>query len=116
MGGNNSTEGLLRYGYTLQTVKEWRTHEHEAGRPSALDDFFRAHGLCYQCRANGRLVTGVRWRDSNGNERSEEGPVALLVQKHKLDRETKWLTDERRWEYLYESCNACAGTGKMQVK
>ena len=32
---------------------------------------------------NGKFLIGVRWRDINGSEQSEEGHVAMLVQKHR---------------------------------
>jgi len=28
------------------------TGEHDAGRPSSLDDFYKAHGLCLHCRGS----------------------------------------------------------------
>lgn len=89
MAHNNSPEGLLKHGYTLKGVKEWRTREHEAGCPSGLDDFFRIHGLCFECYGNGRLVIGARWRDRDDIERSEEGPVAQLAREHNLDGQVK---------------------------
>jgi hypothetical protein len=110
----NSPEGLFRRGFTLDAVKEWRTREHEAGRPSGLDDFLRAHNLCVECRGNGEFAIGVRWRDEDGIERAEEGPVATLVRQHELDNRTKWLTDTRKWDYLYESCQSCGGTGERR--
>lgn len=116
MARSNSPEALYKDGHSIQTVKEWRTREHQAGRPSGFDDFLRAHGLCVECGGHGQLVTGVRWRDEHGIERSEEGPIAVLVNQHKLDSQSTWLTDKRRWDCLYKSCGACAGTGKAHVK
>jgi hypothetical protein len=94
----NLPEGLRKHGFTLETVKEWRAQQHEAGRPSGLDDFFRAHGMCHQCAGEGRLVTGVRWRDEEGLERKEAGPVSLLIQHHNLLNMQRvfgyWITNE----------------------
>jgi hypothetical protein len=38
--------------------------------------------------------------------------VATLVQQHELENPAKWLTDTRKWDYLYESCQTCDGTGQ----
>ena len=110
----NSPEGLFSHGFTLEAVKEWRTREHEAGRPSGLDDFLRAHNLCVECRGNGKFAIGVRWKDRDGIERAEEGPVAMLVQRYKLDNPAVWLTDTLKWDYLYESCQTCGATGERR--
>jgi hypothetical protein len=111
MARSNSPEGLFSHGYTLEAVKEWRAREHEAGRPSELDDFLRAHHLCTECRGNGKFAIGVRWRDKDGAERAEKGPVATLVQQYNLDNPAKSLKDALEWDYLYQSCEACGGTG-----
>jgi hypothetical protein len=34
-------------------IKRWREQEHEAGRPSGLEDYFRARGLCFVCQSSG---------------------------------------------------------------
>ena len=112
----NSPEGLFTHGFTLEAVKEWRAREHEAGRPSGLDDFLRDHNLCVECRGNGKFAIGVRWRDNDGIERAEEGPVAVLVQQHELENPAKWLSDTRKGDYLYESCETCGGTGTTAWK
>jgi hypothetical protein len=78
MARSNSPEALKKLGFTPQSVKEWRERKHEGDRPSGLDDFFRAHQICGGCGGHGTLVTGVRWRDLDGVERSEQGPVAVL--------------------------------------
>ena len=107
----NSPEGIFSHGYTLEAMKEWRAREHEAGRPSELDDFLRAHHICIECRGNGKFAIGVRWRDKDGSEREVEGPVAVLVERYDLDNPAKWLSDTRKWDYVYQSCEACGGTG-----
>jgi len=50
-------------------------------------------------------------RDKDGSEREVEGPVAVLVERYDLDNPAKWLSDTRRWDYVYQSCEACGGTG-----
>ena len=111
MARTNSPEGLYTHGYTFEGVKEWRAREHEAGRPSGLDDFLRAHHLCVECRGNGKFAIGVRWRDRDGIERTEEGRIAVLVQQHELENAAKWLSETRKWDYLYQSCETCGATG-----
>jgi hypothetical protein len=111
MARTNSPEGLSRHGYSLEAVKAWRAREYEAGRPSELDDFLRAHHLCIECCGNGKFTIGVRWRDTDGSERAEEGRVAVLVQQHQLENPAKWLSDTRKWDYLYQSCQTRGGTG-----
>jgi hypothetical protein len=92
-------------------VREWREREYKAGRPSELDDFYRAHGICVVCGGHGKLVLGVCWRDEDGVERSEEGPMASLVQDHGLNDPKNWLSDALKWDYLYETCSSCKGLG-----
>ena len=106
---------MKRHAYTIQAIKDWREKEHEAGRPSGLDDFYRAHNIdiCIACSGAGTRVIGVRWRDEHGVERTEEGPVASLVQRHNLDEPKHWLTDARKWDYLYAPCLSCKGSGKL---
>jgi len=104
-------DGLKKHGFTIQQVKEWREREYNAGRASGLDDFFRAHRICVECGGHGQLVSGVRWRDEHGIERSEKGPIAQLLQLHGLDDPKNWLTDLLKWDYLYETCAACEGLG-----
>jgi hypothetical protein len=106
-----SAEGLLKHGFSIQQVKEWREREYAAGRDSGLDDFYSAHDICVACRGHGKLVFGVRWRDEHGIERSEKGPIASLIQCHGLDDPKNWLTDALKWDYLYETCGSCKGVG-----
>jgi hypothetical protein len=104
-------EGLRRHGFSLSQVKEWREKEHAAGRPSGLDDFYRAHSICVACGGHGWFIIGVRWRDADGIERSEEGGIAALLDRHGLNSPKNWLTDARKWDYLYETCEICRGLG-----
>ena len=49
-------KNLEEHGLTLIGAKEWRTTESQAGRPSSLNDFYAAHGICIQCRGGGVTV------------------------------------------------------------
>lgn len=106
---------MTRHGYTIQAIRDWREKEYKAGRPSGLADFYRAHDIdiCVECSGTCTCVIGVRWRDENAVERSEVGPVASLVQRHSLDEPKHWLTDVRKWDYLYAPCLSCKGSGKL---
>ena len=68
-------------------ARDWRAREADAGRPSAWNDFCRAHGLCPACAA-----TGVRVSD-NGVGFKTAGWSGNLP--------------------LYEECVACGGTGRI---
>lgn len=59
----------LREFYTLEKVKEWREKEDAEGRPSSLEAFYLAHGLCWACHATGIALAPVDW----------EGDVALYA-------------------------------------
>ena len=114
MARSNSPDALYKHGHSIQTVKQWRTREHEAGRPSGFNDFLRAHGLCVECGGHGYLVIGVRWRDEHGIERSAKGPIADLIEGHNLRKPHDTAIREvlETWDYLYERCESCNGTGK----
>jgi predicted RNase H-like HicB family nuclease len=45
-------------GFSLHDIKAWRDRELAAGRPSRLDDYFSAHGICSACRCYGLQMTG----------------------------------------------------------
>ena len=45
----------------LPEIKIWRERENSAGRPSGLEDFFRAHDLCFACRTTGTNLSQVGW-------------------------------------------------------
>jgi len=98
-----------KHGYDISYIKQWRTLEHEAGRPSGLEDFFKAHGLCLGCRGAGRTVTGVWWRDSGSEKRSFtlEGSSESIASLHE-----KYLKDSSEWNYTYSTCPQCEGSGK----
>lgn len=69
----------------VASIKEWRTKEFEAGRPSSLADYFAAHGYCRHCHGIGLA------RNSNGMGLKAVGWDG----KHQL----------------YEECEHCGGTG-----
>lgn len=48
-------------GFTIQEVKSWREGELAAGRPSGLEDFYRAHDLCFACRSKGIRLSPIDW-------------------------------------------------------
>jgi hypothetical protein len=81
-----------------------------------LKDFFRAHDLCGDCRANGKLLIGICWNDANGVEHNDSlgtdgAPVGVaeLLRLHGLG-------PAGCWNYLYETCEACRGTGKKPAR
>lgn len=49
---------LEEHGFSLESIKSWREHEFREGRPSALMDFYRQHGLCGACNCTGVQMTG----------------------------------------------------------
>ena len=90
--GRLASKDLEDHGLDLQCIKRWRESEYDAGRPSSLDDFFRSHGLCPACRGQGVRMIG--WSEPS----SDEIQIAEELNVDKLP--------------LYETCSACAGTGK----
>ena len=44
---------LTKKPLSLQEMKEWRTQEADAGRPSSFADLCRAFGLCVTCLGEG---------------------------------------------------------------
>jgi hypothetical protein len=73
---------------SLNEMKEWRTREAEAGRPSSFADLCRAFGLCVTCLGEG--VT-----------RNDNGLGAKVVG---MDGDTR----------LFEQCPVCGGSGILQ--
>ena len=69
----------------LFKIKAWRATESEAGRPSSLEDYFRANGFCVNCHGVGIAMNG------NGI-----GHKAVGWQGKTL---------------LFEKCEICGGTG-----
>jgi len=108
---SHSSTGLMRHGYSIEQVKQWRTNEEKAGKPSAFDDFLRAHELCVHCHSVGKLISGLHWRDSSGVEHSinlvAPGVPETIASIHQRE-----LKDAVRWDYSYTTCEMCGGTGK----
>lgn len=73
---------------SLEQMKEWRTREAEAGRPSSFADLCRAFGFCVTCLGEG--VT----RNDNG----------LGFKVIGMDGDTQ----------LFERCPVCSGTGMLK--
>jgi hypothetical protein len=101
-------------GFSPDAVKAWRQREHDEGRPSSLNDFYRAHGLCATCTSSGKTIVGVNWCDASGSEQTarlgtEEAPSIAYV----YDR---YLRSVAAWKYLYESCSVCGGTGRVSSR
>ena len=107
----HSLPALLNHGYGLEQLKQWRIAQEEAGKPSTLDDFIRAHGLCVHCRSVGKLISGIQWQDSSGAEHT----IALLapeVSETIASLHERELKNALRWDYTYTTCDVCSGTGK----
>ena len=65
-------------GFSPDAVKAWRQREHDEGRPSSLNDFYRAHGLCATCTGSGKTIVGVNWSMRlEANKRSASEPKRL---------------------------------------
>jgi len=73
---------------SLNEMKEWRTREAEAGRPSSFAGLCRAFGLCVTC-----LGGGVTRNDSG------------------LGFKVVGIEGDTR---LFEQCPVCGGTGMVQ--
>lgn len=63
---NDKAKSLEEHGFTIAFIKDWREKAAESGRPSGLKDFFRAHGVCPDCRGVGLRVTG--WDQETENQ------------------------------------------------
>jgi hypothetical protein len=103
---------LLKHGYSIEQVKQWRTEQDKAGKPSTMDDFLRAHGFCVNCRAAGRHISGIHWQDSSGVEHNIEliarGVPESIASLHQ--RELKYAL---QWDFTYATCEIWGGTGKL---
>jgi hypothetical protein len=80
----NEAFGLAGTMFSFQEIKSWREREHDAGRPSGLDDFYRSKQLgytfCEVCQSRGINVHPVGF----------DGDIPL-----------------------FEECEICGGTGKL---
>ena len=45
----------------LPEIELWRKQQDDAGQPSELENFFRAHGLCFACESTGTDPRPVGW-------------------------------------------------------
>lgn len=103
---------LLKHGYSIEQVKQWRTEQDNARKPSTLEDFLRAHGLCVHCRSVGRHISGIHWHDASGVEHSIElvsqGVPESIASLY--ERELKYASS---WDYTYATCEICGGSGKL---
>jgi hypothetical protein len=75
---------------SLKEVKEWRTREADAGRPSSYADYCRAYGLCATC-----LGEGITRND-----------IGIGFKVVGMDSQTQ----------LFEQCPVCGGTGVLPAK
>jgi len=53
--------GLAGVLFSITEIKSWRHQEQNAGRPSGIEDFYRAHSLCSACKTRGIAVSPVGW-------------------------------------------------------
>lgn len=51
----------LDHGFSIPEIRSWRDAEEAAGRPSALEDRYAAHGLCRDCDGHGAVM--VSWSE-----------------------------------------------------
>jgi hypothetical protein len=57
------TTSLPKQGFSINAIKAWRAKECDAGRPSSLEDFYKAHSICRDCRYVGVQITGYNEED-----------------------------------------------------
>ena len=111
----HASTGLMKNGYGIEEVKQWRTEQDQAGKPSTLEDFFRTHGLCFNCHAGGKNISGIQWQDSNGAEHSIEllapGVPETIASIHQRE-----LKNAVRWDYVYKTCEVCGGSGVLPAQ
>jgi hypothetical protein len=74
--------------FSIVEMREWREAEEVAGRPSAIDDFYAARGLCNDCGSNGaRMIGWSKPANEIDTKAAEEFGIAELP--------------------LYETCPTC---------
>jgi hypothetical protein len=100
-----------KYGYSLEQIKRWRTDRMNSGLPCSYEDFLELHGFCVHCRAAGRFITGICWRDAKGASQHMEieSPGVPMGIAELLELEGRQASD---WEHTHLACGACAGTGR----
>jgi hypothetical protein len=47
-------------------INRWREQQHDAGKPSEMENYFRAHGLCFACQSTGTDPRPVGWDGAVG--------------------------------------------------
>jgi hypothetical protein len=82
-------------GYTIHVIKDWRATQDTAGRPNGLDDFYAAHGLCFDCSSRGAVMVG--WSD----------PTNEIELKAAEELGSSQLP-------LWAVCQTCGGSGKAE--
>ena len=84
--------GLDSHGFSINDIKLWRKKQFDAGLPSEIEEFFRAHGLCVECLGEGVKQVGL----SLPNE--QELATAAKIGLSQLP--------------FFEACPICKGSGK----
>lgn len=84
---------LESHGSSINQIKEWRERQYDAGEPSGLDDFYAAHGLCFDCSSSGVQMVG--WSSPTPEELARHGDL-------EPDEDLP----------VYEVCATCAGGGE----
>jgi hypothetical protein len=108
---SHASTALQEHGYGIEQVKQWRTDQQKAGKPSSFDDFLRAHRLCVPCHSAGKFISGVHWEDSSGVKHG----IALLapgVPETIASLQERELKNAVCWDYTYTTCEVCGGSGK----
>jgi hypothetical protein len=75
-------------------IREWREARTESGLPNSLEDYYAAHGLCFDCQAHGAQMIG--WSE----------PVTPVDFQAADDFSLEKFP-------LYDVCPTCQGTGKV---
>lgn len=47
----------MKRDFTIDTIREWRKKQYDAGLPSGYNDFYTAHGICLTCKGNGTTLS-----------------------------------------------------------
>jgi len=58
---NIAPETYELFNKRLAAVRQWRQEEWNAGQQTDLDQFFRSHGLCFDCKSTGIDLSPVWW-------------------------------------------------------
>lgn len=79
---------------SVHQIRQWREGELAAGRPSSLEDFYREHGLCPNCRGEGvKMIGWSKPTDLDEALAAEDLGVEDLP--------------------LYDRCSRCDGSGSI---